>query len=106
MEITQFGGVSLDAHRARLQPGLFQVDQNGDRDKQGSWRRRRGRLHTTAPKQASAVQTLIGFELPGADFGLVIVAGAVAAGETNVTQRTDFVSGHGVDTHGNLAHGG
>lgn len=106
MEITEFKGVALDVHRTRLGAGLFQIDENGDRSVRGSWRRRRGRLHTTAPKQAAAVRTLIGFELPGTEFGLVVVAGATAAGVSNVTTRTVHVSGYGTDAYGNLGYGG
>lgn len=106
MEITSFKGIALDTHRARLGEGLFQADENGDRSIRGSWRRRRGRRHTTAPKQAAAVRTLIGFELPGTEFGLVLVAGATAVGVSNVTTRTVYVDGYGVDDYGDLGYGG
>lgn len=103
--IEAFEGVSLDVHRTKLPNGFFQVDQNGDRFNLGSWQRRRGRAHSTARKSESAVQTLIGFEAPGEDFGLVIVSGAVAIGETNVTKRTPYTAGHGPTPMGSGALG-
>lgn len=87
--ISEFHGVALDAHRSKLPPGYFQVDEGGDRFARGAWRRRRGQRRTDAAQEAAAITTLIGFELPGAGFGLAMVAGATATGLTNVAQQSD-----------------
>lgn len=81
-----FKGVQKDAHRARLSDGKFQTDQNGDRFNQGTWRRRRGHRRLDVTKQAAAVTTLIGFELPGSGFGLLGAAGAEAIGRTDAAE--------------------
>lgn len=92
----EFNGVALDAHPAKLGDGLFQVDEGGDRSDRGVWRVRRGYRHTTIPKQSAAITSIIGFELPGSGFGVVVVAGTSAFGFTGVAQQGDtVVSGTG-----------
>lgn len=81
-----FTGTQLDAHRARLDPGKCQVDQNGDRFERGTWKRRRGHRRIDLTKQASAIRSLVGVELQGTDFGLLAVAGANAVGRTNAAE--------------------
>lgn len=81
-----FSGTQLDAHRARLDPSKFQVDQNGDRFDRGTWKRRRGHRRLDLTKQAAAIRSLIGVELPGTDYGLVAISGANAVGRTNAAE--------------------
>ena len=88
-EITEFSGIARNVHRTKLPPKLFQTDAGGDRYELGSWRVRRGRRHTDVAAKASAITLLHGFELPDGSFGLLIVFGTTADGETNVAQQAD-----------------
>lgn len=82
----EFKGEQHDAQRARLDEGKVQVDQNGDRFNTGTWRRRKGMKRLDVTKQAAAVTSLIGFELPGQGFGLLAAAGANAVGRTDAAE--------------------
>lgn len=86
-EINQFDGVAQDAAPSALPPNLFQEDQGGDRYFRGQWRRRKGMLHTTMSKFSSPVTSLIGFEMPGEDFAIVVVEGTNVHGNLNVTEQ-------------------
>jgi hypothetical protein len=88
-EIEEFGGIAKNVHRAKLPSKLFQTDAGGDRYELGSWRVRRGRRRTDVAKKTAAIDLLHGFELPDGSFGLLVVYGTTADGETNVAQQAD-----------------
>ena len=88
-------GVAYDVEKAKIPPGYFQLDEGGDRFKRGTWKRRRGMRHTDIAKVSSAVEAIIGFEMPGTDFALMFVEGANVRGETNVDTQTDTVTQEG-----------
>ena len=83
----EFGGVARDVFPVSMPPGLYQVDEGGDRYFRGSWRRRRGMLHTDLAKYDSAVTSLLGFEMAGEDFAILVVEGTNVHGELNVTDQ-------------------
>lgn len=91
-KIEEFEGLAHDVHPVRMPPNKFQVDVGGDRFEQGTWKRRRGQRHTDVPQVSSAIKTIIGFELPGGDFGVLLVEGSNAHGFTNVAEQGDDVS--------------
>jgi hypothetical protein len=82
-----FRGCVTNAAPAKLPPGAFQTDQGGERFRVGVWRRRRGMLHTSLAQHDEAVTTLLGFELPGGTFALMVGEGANAHGFTDVTEQ-------------------
>lgn len=83
--IERFNGVARDVHRARLPADLFQVDQNSDRFEAGTWRPRRGYVHTTVPELNGPITSLMGFAIPGGEFGLLVISGTEAHGFTGVS---------------------
>lgn len=85
--IREFKGLALDVHRTSMPPELFQIDEGGDRFNRGTWRRRRGQRHTTFPKTPAPIQTLLGFEMPGLDFGLLVAESTRLHGVLNVTEQ-------------------
>jgi len=85
--ITQFDGIALDIHRSSLPDGKFQTDTGGDPFKRGSWKRRRGMRHTDIAKASGGVATLIGFQMPGNEFALLVVDGANANGFVGVAEQ-------------------
>jgi hypothetical protein len=91
----QFQGVMTDVDKSKLPPGYFQVDEGGDRYNRGSWRRRRGMVHTDIAKVAAPVTFILGFEMPGTDFALMFVEGTNVRGETNTAQQTYTSPGAG-----------
>ncbi len=82
----EFQGVSKNAPAPRLPPGVFQEDVGGDRYSLGTWRRRKGMRHTNQTGLVSPIASMIGFEMPGGDFALVVVNGTTIYGFVNVTQ--------------------
>lgn len=68
----QFNGIDTGSPRARLPQGTFQVDQNGDRFIQGSWRRRRGMRRTCKLRTLGIPFTLAGSELSNGEFATLI----------------------------------
>jgi hypothetical protein len=76
----EFGGTRTDQHRARLAQGLFQLDQNGDRSINGSWRPRPGRTRLAVPQSAGPVETIYGWELAGLGYVLFTAGGVSALG--------------------------
>ncbi len=85
--IEEFGGVAQDMAAQALPPNLFQEDQGGDRFFRGQWRRRKGMLHSSLAKFDSPVTSLIGFEMAGEDFAIVVVEGSNVHGNLNVTEQ-------------------
>lgn len=108
-DVEQFRGVRKDASRTSLPAGFFQEDEGSDRYKRGTWRRRRGMRHSSLAKQTNAVTALIGMDLPGSDFSLLLVEGTNAQGFSNVAIQTDSVvtasSGYGVGLYGSAGYG-
>ncbi len=104
--ISQFNGVKLDAARAKLPAGFFQADEGGDRHDQGMWKRRRGMRRTSIAKQTSAVTSIIGFELAGTGFGVVLAEGTNLHGFTGVTQLVDSTPNSGGFGVGGFGVGG
>jgi hypothetical protein len=86
-EIHEFGGEARDVSPQVLPPNLFQVDHGGDRYFRGSWRRRRGMLHTDMAKFTGAVTSILGFEMAGEDFAVLIVEGSNVQGVLNVVDQ-------------------
>ena len=86
--ITDFQGVAKDIHPARLPGELFQEDVGGTRFKRGTWRRRKGMRHTSVAKQGNRVDSILGFELPGEGFALIVSGEGQVDGFTNVTEQT------------------
>jgi hypothetical protein len=103
---SDFKGVKLDASRVKLPPGYFQIDSGGDRFEQGTWKRRRGMRRTDIAQQAAPVTSIIGFELAGEGFGLMLAQGANLEGFVDVVQLEDLgvegygAGGYGVDEYG------
>lgn len=98
-----FRGVKKDAPRAKLPKGYFQEDVNGDRTtRPGSWKRRRGMRRLDITKQDGPVTSLLGFELAGEGFGLVVGAGGSLSGFTGV----EIVGSEDGDGYGAGAYGG
>ena len=83
----EFGGIARDVFPVSMPPGLYQVDQGGDRYFRGSWRRRRGMIHTDMAKFDAAVTSLLGFEMAGEDFAIITVEGTNVHGNLNVTEQ-------------------
>jgi len=83
-----FEGQANDAHRARLAPGQWQEDKGGDRFERGTWKRRRGYLHTDVAGVSNAITSIVGFEIPGGSFGVAFVASTSIYGATGVAQQT------------------
>lgn len=83
----EFSGIRKDFAPSKLPPGAFQEDQGGDRYQSGSWRRRRGMRHTDHRQRSSAIFSMLGFEMPGGDFALVVVDGGTVNGFVNVAQQ-------------------
>lgn len=92
----EFGGVAKDVFPVSMPPGLFQDDEGGDRYFRGSWRRRLGMLHTDLSKKDAAVTSLLGFEMAGEDFALLLVEGSNVHGDLNIEdQDYDVLEGFG-----------
>lgn len=87
--VEEFNGLGLDTPRQRMGGGRFQIDKGGERFDFGAWKVRRGRRRTNVGVLSGAVVTLIGFEIPGGDFGLVSVAAGDSYGNTAVSQQED-----------------
>lgn len=103
---SDFKGTKLDASRVKLPPGYFQIDSGGDRFEQGTWKRRRGMRRTDIEQQSSPVTSIIGFELAGEGFGLMLAEGANLQGFTNVAQLVDLgVDGYGAEGYGSDPYG-
>ena len=83
-EIQTFEGIDLDKPAAKLPPQLFQEDVGGDRFKRGSWKRRRGMRRICVLKRDNPIETLLGFELGGPGFGLLLVEDGNALGGTDM----------------------
>lgn len=88
-EIHEFNGVAQDVGAAALPANLFQEDQGGDRYFRGSWRRRKGMLRTDLDTYSSPVTSLIGFEMAGEDFAIIVVEGTNVHGNLNTAEQ-DF----------------
>lgn len=85
---SDFLGASKNIPPQRLPQGLFQEDSGGDRFHIGSWRRRRGFRHTDTIGLSTPIASMIGFEMPGGDFALVVVNGSTVYGFVNVAQQS------------------
>ena len=85
--INEFKGLALDVHRTSMPANLFQVDEGGDRFNRGTWKRRRGMRHTDFQKVPSPIVGLLGFEMSGLDFGLLVVESTRIHGVLNVTEQ-------------------
>ena len=96
----QFKGLVLDVPRTNLSSDEFQVDQGSDRYKRGAWSRRRGMLHSDLTAFASPVTAIIGIDLPGVDFGLLLVQGQNIEGNLNVAAQTRSSSSSGFGVSG------
>jgi len=59
--ISNFEGIVLNVHKARLQSSSFQTDNNGDRSDRGSWKVRRGLVHADPAKEGAAISFVHGF---------------------------------------------
>lgn len=93
-----FKGTAANIAPQLLPDSYYQVDQGGDRFRPGSWKRRRGMLHTDQAKLDLAVETILGFELPGEDFALAAAEGVNLHGFSNIEEQnygTDGGSGFG-----------
>ena len=90
--------------------GFAQEDMGSDRYKQGAWRRRRGLKHSNVAKQTSAITALIGMDLPGSDFALLLIEGTNAQGFSGVAVQANTVTtitdGYGVLGFGAGGYGG
>ena len=88
METTDaFNGVDLSSARQKLPNGKFQIDSSGDRFLNGAWRPRLGRTHSSVPKVSAPITSILGFDLPGADFALMFTEGTNVHGYRNVTEQ-------------------
>jgi len=85
--IREFNGLALDVHRTSMPPTLFQVDEGGDRFGRGTWKRRKGMRHTDFPKKPDPIVALLGFEMPGLDFGLLVVEATRVHGVLNIAEQ-------------------
>ena len=86
--ITEFNGVSRQYPRTRLPLDKFFIDEGGDHYEDGVWKLRRGQRHTSLPKLGCAIQTILGWELPGVGYStLVICDDGTAEGELNVEEQ-------------------
>ncbi len=93
--VNDFRGIAKDIAKTKLPQGFFQEDQGGSRFKRGSWKRRKGMRRTDVPAHSQAITSLLGFEMPGTDFALVLVTGTEIHGYTNVAQQGDASSSSG-----------
>lgn len=101
-----FKGTVLDVARPNLRANEFQEDKGSDRFKKGSWRRRRGMLHSDISAFGSAVTAIIGLDLPGSDFAWVVVEGTNINGNANVGIQTRDTSDPGGFGEGGFGEGG
>ena len=85
--IDQFLGLDTSAPKQKLRPGKFQVDSSGDRSAPGSWRPRLGRVHSTVAQVPNGVNSLMGFDLPGPDFALILIEGGTVHGRINIVEQ-------------------
>ena len=88
--ITDFQGIAKDIAPAKLPPQFFQEDLGGDRTRRGSWKRRRGLIHTDAPKTDNAITCISGFSMPFS-YGYIAVEGVEINGTTNLGIQDDTV---------------
>ena len=88
--ITDFQGIAKDIAPAKLPPQFFQEDLGGDRTRRGSWKRRRGLIHTNAPKTDNAITCITGFHMPFSR-GYIAVEGIEINGTTNLDIQDDTV---------------
>lgn len=100
-----FKGEMRDTSPQILPPGLYQIDSGGDRFMRGTWRRRRGMLHSDVAKMVSPVTTILGFELPGEDFAFALCEGTNIQGFANTTEQTYGTSGSGGEGWGDTEFG-
>lgn len=84
---SDFLGVNKNVPPQRMAEGMFQEDVGGDRYRLGSWRRRRGFRHTDRIGLSDPIDSMIGFEMPGGDFAMVVVNGSTIYGFVNVSQQ-------------------
>jgi len=109
-EIRSFRGLRKDVSRIHMPAGFCQEDMGSNRYKQGSWKRRRGMLHSNVAKQSSAITAIIGMDLPGSDYALLMVEGTNAQGFANVVIQPNTVApitdGYGVLGYGEGGYGG
>lgn len=78
----------LDVGRTNLSSNEFQTDEGSDRYKRGSWRRRRGMVHSDLPAFSNPVTAIIGIDLPGVDYALLTVDGQNIQGNQNTAAQT------------------
>ena len=86
--INDFQGIAKDIAPAKLPPQFFQEDLGGDRTRRGSWKRRRGFIHTNAPKVSNPVTCITGFHMPFSH-GYIIAEGTSLQGTTNMGIQDD-----------------
>lgn len=92
--IAQFQGLDTESPKVRLPDGKFSADVGGERFTVGRWRRRRGMRHTDIASKGSAITTILGFEITGSDFAVLLTESTNAWGFTNVSQQ-DWTAGGG-----------
>ena len=86
--ITDFQGIAKDIAPAKLPPQFFQEDLGGDRTRRGSWKRRRGLLHSDTPAVASAITCITGFHMPFS-YGYIVAEGTNIQGTTGIDIQSD-----------------
>ena len=103
--ITDFQGIAKDIAPAKLPPQFFQEDLGGDRTRRGSWKRRRGLIHTNAPKTDNAITCITGFHMPFSR-GYIAVEGIEINGTTNLDIQDNATSlvGRFLFDDANLSH--
>lgn len=104
VSVSEFRGQSTEFHRAKLPADLHQVDEGSDHFQKGSWKVRKGMLHTDLPQGTGAITTLLGFVVPDGNYGLLYVAGTSVNTALNVgTQDYGSPGGFG---EGGFGEGG
>lgn len=94
-EIEDFRGMNTNIPAQRLPDQMAQVDEGSDRYRRGSWRRRRGMRHSSLPKFDGPILGILGFDLKGPDYAVLLVEGTNVQGNLNVTQQDDSGGGAG-----------
>ena len=87
MRIDKFGGTRTRVAPAKLKAHEFPTDEGSDRFETERWARRRGMLHTNLAKYAGSISQMMGFDLPGTEFAVMIVEGTNIQGATSVGER-------------------
>lgn len=75
MRVQEFKGIRTDAAPAALEPQEFQVDEGTTRYETDDVGRRRGHRRLNIDQFNGPVTAQLGFDMPGPQFGYLVVAG-------------------------------